>query len=88
MGAPLSATERRILEALVEAERNHPRSATITDVVRRRLGQLPGLEFRRGVARLHERRLLKAKVATKPDGEVGRVVIEQVTPLGRYLARR
>jgi len=82
MGATLSTSERRILEAVDDAEADHG-NGQLTDVVRRVLGQLPGHEFRRGVATLTERRLLQARVAVKTDGEVGRVVIERVTFLGR-----
>jgi len=85
MGASLSTSERRILEAVDDAEVGEVAESAgkLTDVVRRALGQLPGDEFRRGVASLSERRLLRAQVAVKADGEVGRVVIERVTFLGR-----
>jgi hypothetical protein len=82
MGASLSTAERRILEAVDDAEAADA-DGQLTDVVRRALGQLPGQEFRRGVATLTERRLLDARVAVKTGGEVGRVVIERVTFLGR-----
>ena len=52
-------------------------------MVRRTLGQLAGPEFRQGVASLAGRNLLAAQVAVKADGEVGRVVIERTTFLGR-----
>jgi len=81
MGAALSTSERRILEAVDDAERDG--HVQLTDVVRRALGQLPGYEFRRGVATLTERHLLRARVAVKAGGEVGQVVIEQTTFLGR-----
>jgi len=82
MGASLSTAERRILEAVDDAEAGDT-SGHLTDVVRRELGHLPGQEFRRGVASLAERRLLEARVALKAGGEVGQVVIERVTFLGR-----
>jgi|GEM_PF-3740091 len=85
MGATLSPSERRILEAVNDAEVAEVAESAgqLTDVVRRTLGQLPGDEFRQGVATLTERRLLQARVAVKAGGEVGRVVIERVTFLGR-----
>jgi len=85
MGATLSPSERRILEAVTDAEVAEAAESggQLTDVVRRTLGQLPGDEFRQGVATLTERRLLQARVAVKAGGEVGRVVIERVTFLGR-----
>ncbi len=84
MGATLSPSERRILEAVNDAEGAEADSGgQLTDIVRRTLGQLPGDEFRQGVAALTERRLLQARVAVKAGGEVGRVVIERVTFLGR-----
>jgi len=84
MGATLSPSERRILEAVNDAEGVEAESGgQLTDIVRRTLGQLPGDEFRQGVATLTERRLLRARVAVKAGGEVGRVVIERVTFLGR-----
>lgn len=84
MGASLSATERRILAAVSDAEGDSDDgNAQLTDVVRRALGQLPGYEFRQGVASLAARRLLRAQVRVKAGGEVGRVVIEQSTFLGR-----
>lgn len=86
--ALLSASERRILEAAHDAQRGGVHPARLTDVVRRTLGQVPGVEFRVVVARLTERGLLCAQVAHKPGGEVGRVVIERVTPLGRTLIKR
>ncbi len=82
MGATLSTSERRILEAVNDAEADHG-NGQLTDVVRRALGQWPGHEFRRGVAALTERHLLRARVAVKANGEVGQVVIERVTFLGR-----
>jgi len=82
MGASLSTAERRILEAVDDAETDDT-NGHLTDVVRRELGQLPGQEFRRGVASLTDRRLLQARVALKAGGEVGQVVIERVTFLGR-----
>ncbi len=82
MGASLSTAERRILEAVDDAEAGDT-NGHLTDVVRRELGQLPGQEFRRGVASLAERRLLEAHVARKAGGVVGQVVIERVTFLGR-----
>jgi len=81
MGFSLSTSERRILEAVEDADLGG--DGQLTDVVRRQLGQLPGDEFRRGVTALTERRLLQARWAVKPGGEVGRVVIERVTFLGR-----
>ncbi|HEX3395010.1 MAG TPA: hypothetical protein VHS52_10815 [Acidimicrobiales bacterium] len=85
MGATLSTSERQILEAVDDAEAGEVADSAgqLTDVVRRALGQLPGDEFRRGVAALSGRRLLQAHVAMKAGGEVGRVVIERVTFLGR-----
>lgn len=60
----------------------------LTDAVRRKtLAQVTGPEFRRAVASLAERRLLRATVARKADDDVGRVVIEDVTPLGRAVVR-
>ena len=82
MGASLSAAERRVLEAAHDAD-GGCEPDRVTDVVRRAVGQLTGQEFRRAVAELSERQLLRASVATKPDGEVGRVVIERITRLGR-----
>jgi len=82
MGFSLSTSERRILEAVEDVDIGDD-DGQLTDVVRRRLGQLPGHEFRRGVAVLTERRLLDAHWAVKPGGEVGRVVIRRVTFLGR-----
>jgi len=82
MGASLSTAERRILEAVDDAE-TADTNGHLTDVVRRELGQLPGQEFRRGVASLTERRLLEAHVVLKAGGVVGQVVIERVTFLGR-----
>ncbi len=82
MGAELSTSERRILEAVDDADVADG-GGLLTDVVRRAVGQLPGHEFRRGVASLTERRLLQARVAVKAGGEVGQVVIERVTFLGR-----
>ncbi|MDQ6796437.1 MAG: hypothetical protein M3011_00190 [Actinomycetota bacterium] len=82
MGASLSTSERRVLEAVEDAEVGDG-DGRLTDVVRRRLGQLPGEEFRRAIAALTERRLLQAHWAVKPGGEVGTVVIERVTFLGR-----
>jgi len=82
MSFSLSTSERRILEAVEDADVGDG-DGQLTDVVRRRLGHLPGHEFRRGVAALTERRLLQARWAVKPGGEVGRVVIERVTFLGR-----
>lgn len=81
MGAALSTPERRVLEAADEADAEH--GDALTDVVRRMVGQLTGQEFRRAVADLSERGLLQASVATKVNGEVGRVLIERITRLGR-----
>jgi hypothetical protein len=36
---------------------------------------------------LAKRGLLRARVRTKTGGEIGRVVIEEVTPLGRGVIR-
>ena len=89
MGSLLSPEERRILEAAHDAEvegrpeADDAETAQLTDVVRRTLGQLPGRDFRQGVASLAGRQLLRAQVAVKADGEVGRVVIERTTFLGR-----
>ena len=88
MAALLSASERRVLEAAHDAQRGGVSPDRLTDIVRRTLGQIPGVEFRRVVARLDQRGLLRAQVAHKPGGEVGRVVIEQVTSLGRTLIKR
>jgi len=88
MAASLSTAERLILEAAHDALAEGLTRAALTDAVRRTLGQLPGPEFRLGVARLNERGLLRARVTTKVNGEVGRVVIEQVTPLGRSAIRK
>jgi len=82
MGSLLSSDERRILEAAHDAETGEV-EGHLTDVVRRTLGQLAGPEFRQGVASLAGRNLLAAQVAVKADGEVGRVVIERTTFLGR-----
>ena len=87
MAASLSSAERRILEATEEARATTPSGAQLTVTVRRMLGHLPGPEFRRSVARLAERGLLRAHVSTKVDGDVGRVVIEEITPLGRSVVR-
>ena len=87
MAASLSSAERRILEATEEARVTIADAVELTVTVRRMLGQIPGPVFRRGVARLAERGLLRARVKTKVDGEVGRVVIEQITPLGRSAIR-
>lgn len=82
MAASLSTAERQILEAAHDAEAADT-SGHLTDVVRHTLGQLPGPEFRQGVASLTERQLLRARVALKKGGEVGQVVIERTTFLGR-----
>ncbi len=87
MAARLSIAERRILEAAQEAVAAGTMPAQLTDVVRRALGQIRGPEFRRGVASLAERGLLRATCSTKQNGEVGRVVIEQITTLGRSVVR-
>lgn len=87
MADVLSPAERRILEAACDTGVDVDERRTFSDAVRRRLGQLPGPDFRRGVASLADRGLLRARVATKPDGDIGRVVIEAVTPLGRSLVR-
>ena len=84
----LTAQERRILEAADDAFMSGVRPDELTDAVRRSLHQVPGVDFRAGVARLSERGLLCAQVRHKPGGEVGRVVIERVTPLGRTLIKR
>lgn len=61
----------------------------LTDAVRRKtLPQVTGPEFRRAVASLAERGLIRARVATKAGDEIGRVVIEHVTPLGLGVMRR
>ncbi len=86
--ALLSASERQVLEAAHDAQRGGLDPVPLTDAVRRTLGQVPGVEFRRMVARLAQRGLLRAHVAEKPGGELGRVVIEQVTALGRAVIRR
>jgi hypothetical protein len=83
MADVLTVVERRILEAACDPGVGE----NLTDSVRRMVGQVPGPDFRRGVARLAERGLLRASVATKPDGDLGRVVIDSVTPLGRSLVR-
>ena len=88
MAASLSTAERRILEAAHDALAEGLPPGELTDAVRRTLGQLPGPEFRLGVAQLNERGLLRARVTTKVNGEVGRVVIEHVTPLGRSAIRK
>ena len=88
MAGLLSPSERRVLEAAHDAQREGVDSSRLTEVVRRTLGQIPGVEFRQVVARLTERGLLRARVAHKPGGEVGRVVIEQVTSLGRVAIKR
>ena len=82
MGASLSTAERRVLEAAHDAGGGHV-PGPLTDVVRRMVGQLTGQEFRRAVADLSERQLLRASVATKVNGEVGQVVIVRITRLGR-----
>ena len=87
MAASLSSAERRILEAVEAARLTTPGGGELTVAVRRMLGQVPGPEFRRSVARLAERGLLRAHVSTKVDGDVGRVVIEEITPLGRSAVR-
>jgi hypothetical protein len=83
VGASLSTAERRILEAADDARADGVLAERLTDVVRRALAHMPGGEFRDGVARLAERRLLQARVRMKTRDEVGQVVIEQITPLGR-----
>jgi len=88
VAASLSTAERRILEAAHDALAEGLPAAELTDAVRRMLGQLPGPEFRLGVAQLKERGLLRARVTTKVNGEVGRVLIEQITPLGRSAIRK
>ena len=87
MAASLSTAEKRVLGA-VRPEPVAMDPVELTDSVRRKtLAQLTGQDFRRAVASLTERGLLKARVATKADGEIGRVVIEDVTPLGRVVQR-
>lgn len=87
VAASLSTAERRVLVA-VTAECVSADPVELTDAVRRRtLHQVTGPEFRRAVASLAERRLLRARVATKAGGEIGRVVIEDLTPLGRGVTR-
>ena len=88
MGASLSGPERLILEAVTKAEADDPKSDRLTDVVRRAAGQLTGGQFRQGVADLAERGLLRARVHNKANGEVGRVVIERATLLGRRVIGR
>jgi hypothetical protein len=88
MAASLSTAERRILEAVDDALKAGTTLPQLTVVIRRTLGQLPGPEFRRGVARLTERGLLHARVSTKVNGEIGRVAIERITPLGRSAIRQ
>ncbi len=88
MAASLSRPERLILEAVNEVVEREPGTERLTDLVRRAVGQLTGGEFRRGVAELNERGLLRARVTTKPDGEIGRVEIERVTLLGRRVVGR
>jgi hypothetical protein len=87
MAASLSSAERRILEAIDEVRGSTASGSDLTVAVRRMLGQVPGPEFRRSVARLADRGLLRARVTTKVDGDVGRVVIEHITPLGRSAVR-
>ena len=86
MAANLSDAERHVLGALTTEPTADP--VALTDAVRRRtLSNVPGSEFRRAVASLAERGLLRASVVTKAGGEIGRVVIEDVTPLGRVVVR-
>jgi hypothetical protein len=87
VAALLSTSERQILEAAHHAQRGGVGPDRLTDVVRRTLGQVPGVEFRLVVARLAQRGLLHAQVKRKPGGEVGRVVIERITPLGRSVIK-
>lgn len=82
MGRLLSPAEQRVLEAAHDAEAGDDREH-LTDVVRRTVGQLTGQEFRRAVASLTERQLLRAHVVIKVNGEVGQVVIERTTHLGQ-----
>jgi hypothetical protein len=77
-----------ILEAICDSEGEDPRAERLTDLVRRRAGQLTGLEYRRGVAELADRGLLQATVLTKSNGDIGRVVIGRVTLLGRRVVGR
>lgn len=87
MAAELSLAERRVLGA-VAAEPETDDAIQLTDTVRRKtLAHVNGWEFRQAVASLVERGLLRARVATKAKGEIGRVVIEDVTPLGRGVIR-
>ncbi|MGH9278329.1 MAG: hypothetical protein ACRD12_09510 [Acidimicrobiales bacterium] len=87
MAASLSTAERQVLGAF-NAGPVTTDPVALTDVVRRRtLPQVTGPEFRRAVASLAERGLLRARVATKAGGEIGRVVIEDVTALGRAVVR-
>ena len=88
MSPSLSVTERRILEAADDAESEGVLPERFTDDVRHRLARMTGRQFRGGVARLALRHLLFARVTVKEGGEVGRVVIEGVTPLGRYAIGR
>ncbi len=87
MAASLSTAERRILEAADEALSAGTKPPELTDVVRRSLGHIPGPEFRRGVAALAQRGLLRARFSTKVNGDVGRVLIDDITPLGRSAVR-
>lgn len=87
MAALLTPAERWILEAACASSASGGGDpAALTDVIRRRtLAHVPGPEFRRGVSSLTERGLLRAQVRRKVDGDVGRVLIESVTPLGRSI---
>ena len=88
MAANLSEAERRVLGAVTAEPAAAADPVGLTDAVRRRtLSRVGGSEFRRAVASLADRGLLRARVATKPGCEIGRVVIEDVTPLGRVAAR-
>lgn len=82
--ASLTAAQRRILEAIADAERDGVRRDELTQVIRRRvLPHVYGDEFREAVASLDGRGLVRAQVTFKAGGYVGRVVIGGITPLGR-----
>jgi hypothetical protein len=83
----LSTAERQVLGAVTD-EDVPADPIGLTDAVRRKtLPHVTGPEFRRAVANLAKRGLLRARVRTKTGGEIGRVVIEEVTPLGRGVIR-
>jgi hypothetical protein len=87
MAPVLSSAEREVLGAVTNEE--VPTDPIgLTDAVRRKtLPRVTGPEFRCAVASLARRGLLKARVRTKPGGEIGRVVIEELTPLGRGVVK-